>query len=335
MRDAIGTYTKGLSLFVDLFFVMSGFIIAAIYGAKVGTPSGYAKFLQRRVARLVPLHWLTLALSMLLWVGFGVVGAHSTNMPEFGARCIAKTVFLLHASRSCPAFNGQSWSISAEMAMYLMFPLVVIVAARSAKAVGVVAVILTGIAVAVSLLDSAMRQMWLQLHAVIRALPSFWIGAALYYNRSLLQAVPAPDRLLWIFSAGLIVTMMTGVPEIVILALVYIVAVLAIAADVQKRAGRLVSSVAPLGQLTYSLYMWHGMIILVMMNAIGDKLLHLPTIGAIAMAAACYAVLFGVSYVSFFYLETPARRWVDKLPLDRFFGRATIPVSGGCPSAGP
>ena len=78
-----------------------------------------------------------------------------------------------------------------------------------------------------------------------------------------------------------------------------------------------VKRLAPLGQLTYSIYMWHGLLILVLMNALGDKLLHGNPIALPILTFVCYAGILITSYLSFFYLETPARRWIDALPLVR------------------
>jgi peptidoglycan/LPS O-acetylase OafA/YrhL len=65
-RDWLHEKTMGLALFVDLFFVISGFVIAYVYHERALTLKGYAVFLQRRVGRLVPLHWLTLAISLAI-----------------------------------------------------------------------------------------------------------------------------------------------------------------------------------------------------------------------------------------------------------------------------
>src|SRR4051794_10264654 len=52
------TSMDGLRLFVDLFFVISGFVIARLY-SEMRTRQEYLHFLQKRVARLWPLHVAT------------------------------------------------------------------------------------------------------------------------------------------------------------------------------------------------------------------------------------------------------------------------------------
>src|SRR5271157_6057911 len=65
-RAALTGRTAGLALFVDLFFLISGYVIAHVYRRRVGSLGEIARFIQRRCGRLIPLHWLTLFLSISL-----------------------------------------------------------------------------------------------------------------------------------------------------------------------------------------------------------------------------------------------------------------------------
>jgi peptidoglycan/LPS O-acetylase OafA/YrhL len=91
------------------------------------------------------------------------------------------------------------------------------------------------------------------------------------------------------------------------------VAISAVATDLTDSPDAFVQRCGPFGQLTYSIYMWHGLFILVLMNAVGDKLLHAQPIVMALLAIVCWASIFFASYLSFFYVENPARRWVDDL----------------------
>ncbi len=96
--------------------------------------TGYLKFLQRRVGRLVPLHWLTLLIAMLIWGAFLLRGYGGNHPPSFQPECILETAVLVHSFIYCGDgnyFNGVSWSISTEMVMYVLaFPIIAITAAR-------------------------------------------------------------------------------------------------------------------------------------------------------------------------------------------------------------
>ncbi len=54
-------HTWHFNLFVDLFFVVSGFVIACQYFGRVSDAASIGRFLWRRLARIYPLHLATLA----------------------------------------------------------------------------------------------------------------------------------------------------------------------------------------------------------------------------------------------------------------------------------
>src|ERR1700757_4246184 len=60
------TYTQHFNLFVDLFFTVSGFVIASQYLGLVGNGASIGRFLWRRLARIYPLHIATLAFYVLI-----------------------------------------------------------------------------------------------------------------------------------------------------------------------------------------------------------------------------------------------------------------------------
>ena len=65
-RNALHHKIQPLALFVDLFFIISGYVIAYTSAHRVGTLSEYLFFLKKRIARLIPLHWVVLVFLCLL-----------------------------------------------------------------------------------------------------------------------------------------------------------------------------------------------------------------------------------------------------------------------------
>jgi len=319
-RDAALEQTAGLTLLVDFFFVISGFVITYCYSDRVGGGRQIGRFLQRRVARLVPIHWLTLLISITVWWLVLKAGFHVANMPSFQTRSIAKTVFLLHGiipgSPHELFFNSPSWSISSEMAMYLALPAFALLAAKWKPAPLIAALLaLAGIWMYFFKAGQFSTYDITSIPPVIRALPSFLIGVGLYQQRNVLRRLPAARLILGVSLLVLISSMLAGYPKPLILALVYSTAIAAIASDMQGKNGILVRTLAPLGQLTYSIYMWHRLFILIFMNAIADKLLHGNKLSLMVFTLVCYAGILIWSYVSYQFIETPARRWIDKLSL--------------------
>jgi peptidoglycan/LPS O-acetylase OafA/YrhL len=306
----------GLALFVDLFFVISGFVIARVYEGKVGTLAGYGSFLQRRVARLLPLHLLTLAVMIVVWSAFSALGKAANHEPSYEVRCILETAVFLHALIPCGngiVFHSATWSIGAEMVMYLMFPIFawIVVRTKAGFVVATLAALLA--AMAVDLTENTGSRSWIDLWPPFRALPSFMFGIMLFCYRDKAAKIPRPEGLLLLSSILMILWMITDASHVVGICIVCLVATVAVAADVQRTVSTPVKRLAPLGQLTYSIYMWHSVVILVILNAFGDKLLHASTSVMAILTIVSYVIIFGVSYFSFFAIETPARRFIDSL----------------------
>jgi peptidoglycan/LPS O-acetylase OafA/YrhL len=109
---------------VELFFVLSGFILAHVYLQSFGEGAfRYGGFLWARIARIYPLHLAVIAGLGLLAIAATLAGMTLTtglvNWPALPANLL-----MLHAWGLAPAaaWNHPSWSISAEWFAYLAFP---------------------------------------------------------------------------------------------------------------------------------------------------------------------------------------------------------------------
>ena len=126
-----------LHLAVDLFFVISGIVIAERYADRITGTVDYFRFMSRRVARLYPLHLATLAfyvaIGVLVWSG----KLHPVDAARYNPQAILPNLLLTHAwlPSGVISFNYVSWSISAEFFVYLAFPLILWVLRRSPAAV--------------------------------------------------------------------------------------------------------------------------------------------------------------------------------------------------------
>ncbi|WP_417550104.1 acyltransferase family protein [Methylophaga sp.] len=114
-------YLEKSHAFVDMFFILSGFIIAAVYSGYLvpGAKFRYRSFYFSRFARIYPLYIAALTLT----VGFFVVVGK--EMHDEAASHIAFSLFAVQAWGVSDQFyfNFPAWSISAEFAAYLCFPI--------------------------------------------------------------------------------------------------------------------------------------------------------------------------------------------------------------------
>lgn len=105
---------------VDIFFVISGFVIGlSAFSRLQAHPGGFrAGFLRSRLARIVPLHYLTLAVFVLA-IEPGLPGQEDF-WANLGTHLLfIHNLFLPYAG----AINGPNWSLATEMQFYLLMAL--------------------------------------------------------------------------------------------------------------------------------------------------------------------------------------------------------------------
>lgn len=303
----------GFGIFVDVFFVISGFVITHVYHSRIMSLRGYREFLQRRVARLVPLHWLTLAVFVALGLIVLKLNVQMSHKEIFSRSCIPTEFLLLNAENLCPhlAFNGVSWSIGAEMAMYLIFPLLLFIARLNRV------VFLCGIVVGLAFLFFGhLDRSFLNLtydYGALRALPSFGLGILIFEWRAQIDKMPFISKLVWPLTAALIAAILANIGTVFLLMIGYALVVSGVAAEASKTKSKVIRILAAAGQLTYSIYMVHSLFIAVLLAFLGHKIVRLHGMGANIAVLLTYAVIMAAAYLSFVFVETPARRWITQL----------------------
>jgi peptidoglycan/LPS O-acetylase OafA/YrhL len=301
---------RPLGILVDLFFLISGYVIAHVYTGRIGTGAEYRRFLVKRAARLVPLHWLTFATAGAIGVAIWLSGAAVSQPELYEPTCALPNALLLHAMDTCPhlSFNTPSWSISAEAGMYVLAPLIFL-AGRS-RLVGwtLFAVLFAGL----TEMDTAPWWTWKSQGGVIRALPSFLLGTLLYRDRAIVARLPAGGSTALVLVAGFFTGWIAGAPEFVLLLVLYAAVIAAIAGDVRGEVSPIVRAIAPLSQLTYSLYMVHYVWLLFAVEVVAIRLLKFE--GAALDMAVGGAVLsvVGLSYLSLELFERPMRKAITR-----------------------
>jgi len=66
-----------------------------------------------------------------------------------------------------------------------------------------------------------------------------------------------------------------------------------------------------LGTLTYSLYMLHPVVGVILIKFIGERSLHLQGVWLNTLIVASGFIVFIPAYFSYVYFETPLRRWMS------------------------
>lgn len=128
-----GLFTNGY-LGVDLFFVISGFIMVFVASASPASPRTVGEFLLARFARIYPVWWLFAAvMTVYLLAAYGLTGLGETGQPAVGrgippAEYLVKS-FLLAPQSEYPVL-AVGWTLVHEIHFYLVFGLILLAPAR-------------------------------------------------------------------------------------------------------------------------------------------------------------------------------------------------------------
>jgi peptidoglycan/LPS O-acetylase OafA/YrhL len=258
-------------LAVDLFFILSGFVISSNYSHRIATFRDVRSFIGLRFFRLYPLHLAMLVAFVCLEYtklvaqrAFAIMpGAQTpfTGGNSFGAA--VANVFLVNGLHVLDRFgwNGVSWSISCEFATYLVFSILVLAGSVRSRLFFIGGSILAvagyvGIAVERSTLDVTVD--W----GIIRCLAGFFLGMLVFRFRRLTilrqsRTVIAVSGIAAMIAAILTISFASG-PLIVLVIPLFVIAIAFLQTDQGPLARLLISQpVQFLGRISYSIYMVH------------------------------------------------------------------------------
>jgi peptidoglycan/LPS O-acetylase OafA/YrhL len=135
-RINLGPVADSGWLGVDIFFVLSGFVLSKVYAPRMGrfTLSWYRSFLIRRLAKIYPMHIITFLLMALLLATAHQLhySFHSvSDNTWWSALC---NILMVHAFgfNKIQSWNVYSWSVSAEWFAYafLLTPVLIFLKGR-------------------------------------------------------------------------------------------------------------------------------------------------------------------------------------------------------------
>lgn len=329
LANFVFNHIQHFNLLVDLFFVISGFVIASQYAGKVGDRASIARFLWRRLARIYPLHLATLTFYLLIAAAIQLGLAKGDNPARYPLSDIPAQLLLLHAViGERLTFNFPSWSISAEMVCYIAFPLFAALALRRRSlAVWAFAAMIAANAIVVIATASGPWTEWINHGGAARALPSFMLGIVLHRYRDVISshshlAIPIAPLLLTFVVLGF------ALPAAAQLLLVYATVVVALRLDLTQRTSTFTwFGFDRWSDYTYSVYMLHVPVATVVLSILSR---YVP-VDKLALLPLAVLVLVIASYLSCRFFETPLRYALYALA-DRNRGRdasaALVPRSG-------
>lgn len=332
-------------LFVDFFFVLSGFVISHSWAGRITGAAEFRRFMARRFARVWPLHVTVLAVFVAMEAGkalaLGQTSLTAENPPFSGdtsAPAILTNLTLLHSLgfHDGATWNYPSWSISTEFYTYAVFGLLCLLGVGGRPG-HLAAVALAG-AVVVALFSPE----WLHTIAdfgFFRCVYGFFIGAAVYWlvarHRRRLPAGTMAEGAVVVLVVALVSASPKGAALSMAAPLVFGAAVAVFAAEAGALSRLLLTPVPQaLGTWSYSVYLLHSLVLVIIGRAVNlaqrltgvsltepieingepRPLLVLggPWLGDVALLAYVLAVA-GLSALAWRRIERPGQAYFKRL----------------------
>jgi peptidoglycan/LPS O-acetylase OafA/YrhL len=294
---------------VDIFFILSGFILTAVYRGLEWR--GVGAFLTRRVFRVYPMHLAVLAGMLLVWLdAYMRFGVHNDaqQLRWLPVCALLLQPFIYHRLM----WNAVSWSISMELVCYLLFPIAIMRLRHAALPILVAIILVCGVV-----------EHHLQVYdlyvwgdgAIARGVIGFGLGMAL---RLASERCPVPSARLaslleWAGLAGIVVSASIGqgpyIPlfaALLILGLSYERGIVAWGLNARWCLW--------LGRISFSVYLIHEeMIGLLWPHFPASRLPFGHHLDGIVWTLMVLAIVLVLATVTWFCIEEPFRRLGSRL----------------------
>lgn len=305
-------WNGSFGLFVDMFFILSGFVISYSYPAKSTKRHSYLRFMQRRIARIYPLHLL----SLLVFVGLALAGIQgsSASVSDFVLNLVLVQAWGVTDHLS---FNTPAWSISAELFCYLLFPLLMYLA-RSVSPL-ILALI---VAASYGILAHGHLPIWQERsqmyganfdYGMLRALPSFLNGILLailfrlsgHYRKRIVILAGVST-----FALAVLILNIFAKPDLAIILFSLAILLTAIGESAFDRVPG-AAWLARLGNTSYAVYLLHELLIILLFAPMW-KHFSLSASAFPLFVLTCCVLLTIAADVTYAYVERPARDWINR-----------------------
>jgi len=330
LRQPVGLMWSG----VDLFFVLSGFLITGILCDQKDHPHAWRTFYLRRACRILPLYFLLLGgYALALAIGAGTQAGYAWllagPMPLLSYVTFTQNIFMGVAHGTGANWMGVTWSLAVEEQFYLVLPVLVFFLGRKPLAVALVAA---------TVLAPVLRASFPGYGALVNtpckadALCLGGLLALLVRSPALLAWANQRCRELWalfilLFLGAAAMTFRLGpfarielqlgpfsAVSLFLLASLFAVLLLLVLLEPNARLFAPLASrpLRWLGAVSYATYLFHQLISGLLHHLLRGSTPVLESVPAAAVTLLALAVTLGLAELSRRYFEGPILRWAHR-----------------------
>lgn len=307
-------------LWVDFFFILSGFVIHHAYRDRLAGGPRWRSTIDYHRARFFRIYPLHLILTGVLVLTVVVAGALAPGLKDgswdafFKPSALLANLLMFHAMTPGAGltWNIVSWSIAAEWWVYAVAPLLIPLLARgrtkaswACMALGCVILVSLYILIGRDTLDITYD--W----GVIRGLGGFLIGLGLYRISDAMQGQPGwmADAIAAMALLGLGWVMQTDANDL--LAIAPFVLLVLVGTCREGLFHKFLRQSIPLylGRISYSIYLAHGLVFMLFwFGAPGLGLTFRHPAAAWSFALVFGSLTIGLAALTYRYIEQPGQR---------------------------
>lgn len=318
LRDKIPgillAFLKNGYLAVDFFFILSGYILTYTYQSQFHQLQGrqYQQYLIKRFARIYPLHFFLL-LAYLMIPAILFLTGREIHPVEFSPVAFIYKLLLIDSwwNGYNDTWNVPSWSISVEMFAYFLFPVVVYFLKNKHPIVHTVIFsgMILGIAFSFKLMGYTNIGQDIHHLGMTRGLGEFVLGICSYFiQKNLFTHFSFSGRVgLFLGVLFIVVAYQMKIYNYFYIPLGFsliLMSLVSYSGMIQKIL--LHKSLVYLGDISYSVYLSHNLIL----NLMVKGFLENHEIASTTWVLSYITLTLGFSCVTYHYLEMPARHWI-------------------------
>lgn len=303
---------------VEFFFVLSGFVLYHSYGLRIPDLRALKRFTLLRFGRLYPVHFVFamafFGIELAKLMG-GMGGANSPSSMKSLLRALVENLLLVQGLGLAPRevfLNFPSWSISTEFYTYLIFGVAAWLLSR--RSFVVFSLLLT--ATCCGVLTVAAQRIG-ETHQLLRCVAGFFLGCLTRIAYANMK--PWNSKMDWTLLLLLVSAVFLNIGwedrldawQIAFPLSVSVILTLLLTPPALSHRMLASRPFRWLGEISYSLYMCHALVLYLARHALHVGQLSLPA--AIALYIAVVGAVILTGWITYRLVEQPSKSWLRKL----------------------